>query len=432
MTGWEDFIYFFSFSDQNINNVLIGTALLGIVGGLVGSLVVLSKRTLVIDAISHSMLPGIALGFLISGIKDPLYLLLGGMTTSALSVLMINAFVNRSKIKPDAAIAITLSVLFSIGVILLNLVQNTGNPNQSGLNDFLFGKAASMLSSDLKYFAILNLFALTIIPIFYRQFKIGIFDPIFGHTIGIQRNFVQFLISLLTILTAAAGIQTVGIILMSAIIIAPASAALFWTRNFSKVMMIAAGIGISCSIAGVYISYLFPEMPTGPWVVVVLATLSLFSVLLSPRGLIAKQLQIALNRKKIKIENCLKSLYKVQFNEKRILESVTAEELAHHLFLPSSKLEKTLKKLKRKHWVIHIGNSYCLTDKGKIEAERIIRIHRLWELYLEKYMALPPHLVHDSAESIEHVITPELERALTKIMGKPIFDPHQQKIPYHD
>ena len=75
---------------------------------------------------------------------------------------------------------------------------------------------------------------------------------------------------------------------------------------------------------------------------------------------------------------------------------------------------------------------YCITDSGKIEAERIIRIHRLWELYLEKYMALPAHLVHASAESIEHVITPELEKALTQVMGKPIFDPHQKKIPYRD
>lgn len=430
MTFLEQLIYFFSFQDANINNVLIGTVLLGLAAGTVGTLVVLSKKTLIIDAISHSMLPGICIGFLLSGVKNPFYLMVGAMGSATLAVYLINTFVNYSKIKIDAAIATTLSILFSFGVIMLNVIQNTDNPNQSGLNDFLFGKAASMLQKDLYVFGGLCLVAFICLPLFYRYFKISLFDPIFAQSIGIKKFLVQGLISFLIIITAAAGVQTVGIILISAMIIAPASAALFWTNSFKKTIVYAGLVGMFCSVLGVFISYLSPEMPTGPWIVVVLALVSILSVLFSPNGLLVKQLQMRNNRKSILRENVLKTVYKLKENTSRKTKGISSEQVANFRPTAIRKVKLALKYLKRKGLIVKGGDYWTLTEQGVQEAERIVRVHRLWELYLQKYMHLPSDYVHNSAESIEHIVTPEIEIALQQVMGKPELDPHQQKIPY--
>ncbi|MFT6747332.1 MAG: manganese/zinc/iron transport system permease protein, partial [Glaciecola sp.] len=394
------------------------------------TLVVLSKKTLIIDAISHSMLPGICIGFLLSGVKNPLYLMLGGMGSATLAVYLIDAISKRSKIKIDAAIAITLSILFSLGVIMLNVVQNTGNPNQSGLNDFLFGKAASMIREDLYLFGGLCLITFICLPLFFRHFKISLFDPVFAQSIGIKKVLMQTVISFLIIVTAAAGVQTVGIILISAMIIAPASASLFWTNNFKRTVIYAGVTGAVCSIIGVFISYLSPKMPTGPWIVVTLASVSILSVLFSPKGLLVKQLQIRRNRKSILRENILKTVYKLKEKIEQSNQGVSTEQISNYRPTAIRKVRLALRHLARKGLVVKGGEFWTLTEQGVIEAERIVRIHRLWELYLQKYMHLPSNYVHDSAESIEHIVTPEIERSLEQIMGKPELDPHQQKIPY--
>jgi len=430
MILWEQLTYFFSFRDANITNVLIGTLLLGTAAGMVGTLVVLSKKTLIIDAISHSMLPGICIGFLLSGVKNPLYLMLGGMASATLAVFLIGEISKRSKIKIDAAIAITLSILFSFGVIMLNVVQNTGNPNQSGLNDFLFGKAASMLQEDLLLFGGLCLITFITLPLFFRHFKISLFDPIFAQSIGVKRFIIQSIISFLIIITAAAGVQTVGIILISAMIIAPASASLLWTNNFKRTMIYSGVTGAVCSIVGVFISYLSPKMPTGPWVVVTLASVSILSVLFSPNGLLVKQLQIRKNRKSILRENVLKTVYKLKEKIIKNNQGVSTELVSNYRPTAIRKVKKALKHLQRKGLIVKGGDFWTLTEHGTQEAERIVRVHRLWELYLQKFMHLPSDYVHNSAESIEHIVTPEIERSLEKIMGKPELDPHQQKIPY--
>ena len=145
----QDFIYFFSFKDTSLNIVIFGTLFLGIASGLVGVLTVLSHRALIVDAISHSILPGVCLGFIFSGTKNPVYLIIGGLLSGFLSVLAINYISQKSKIKTDSAIAIVLSVFFSFGVLLLNFIQNSDNHNQTGLSDFLFGKASALLSKDV-------------------------------------------------------------------------------------------------------------------------------------------------------------------------------------------------------------------------------------------------------------------------------------------
>ena len=432
MNFWNDFIYFFSFQDTNITNVVLGTLLLGFTCGIVGVLVVLNKKTLIVDAVSHSILPGICIGFMLSGVKNPIYLISGGMTTGALSVFLVDWVSKVSRIKKDAAIATILSILFSLGVILLNIIQHSENSNQSGLSDFLFGKAATIIRSDLYVFGTMCVIVLVIIPLFYQHFKIALFDNGFAKTIGLNEKLIQSLISGLIVISTAIGIQTVGIVLMSALIITPGSSAFFWTNNFKKSIIISGVFASISSVLGVFISYLSPNMPTGPWIIVMLSTIAVLSSFLSKKGILIKRIKSIKNSRKMVSDNVLKIFYKLGEKENKINGKRSINDIKNFHPIATNELKKGLRILKIKGLILKNGLTWSLSEKGILEAKRIIRIHRLWELYMERFMQIQSDHVHESAESIEHIMTPKLEAELLKLMGKPEKDPHQQIIPYED
>lgn len=432
MIFWDKFTYFFSFQDANITNVLFGTLILGFTCGIVGVLVVLNKKALIVDAVSHSILPGICVGFMLSGVKNPIYLIPGGMVAGTLAVFLVDWISKVSRIKKDAAIAITLSVLFSVGVILLNIIQHSGNSNQSGLSDFLFGKAATIIRSDLYVFGAMCAIVLVIVPLFYQHFKIALFDSGFAKTIGLNGKLIQGLISGLIIISTAIGIQTVGIILMSALIITPASSAFFWTNNFKKSILLSGIFAAISSLLGVYISYISPNMPTGPWIIVMLSTIAILSAFFSKKGIITKRIKAFDNTKKMVSDNVLKIVFKLGEKQNQIDQGKSIEEIKNFRPITTKELKKGLRILKSKGFILEAGFIWILTESGIAEAKRIIRIHRLWELYMEKFMQIQSDHVHESAESIEHIITPELEAELLKTMGKPQSNPHNQNMPYED
>src|SRR5690606_33596687 len=137
----------------NVRWVTLGTVLIGAGAALVGCFTFLKKKSLVGDAVAHAVLPGICLSFILSGTKNPIYLLIGAGITGLISILLMDFISNRSKLKPDSAIAIVLSVFFAVGMMLLSYIQGGTSGNQSGLNHFLFGKAASMVRFDVLVFS---------------------------------------------------------------------------------------------------------------------------------------------------------------------------------------------------------------------------------------------------------------------------------------
>ena len=340
MIFWDKFTYFFSFQDANITNVLLGTLILGFTCGIVGVLVVLNKKALIVDAVSHSILPGICVGFMLSGVKNPIYLIPGGMVAGTLAVFLVDWISKVSRIKKDAAIAITLSVLFSVGVILLNIIQHSGNSNQSGLSDFLFGKAATIIRSDLYVFGAMCAIVLVIVPLFYQHFKIALFDSGFAKTIGLNGKLIQGLISGLIIISTAIGIQTVGIILMSALIITPASSAFFWTNNFKKSILLSGIFAAISSLLGVYISYISPNMPTGPWIIVMLSTIAILSAFFSKKGIITKRIKAFDNTKKMVSDNVLKIVFKLGEKQNQIDQGKSIEEIKNFRPITTKELKK--------------------------------------------------------------------------------------------
>ncbi|MCX6182073.1 MAG: metal ABC transporter permease [Bacteroidetes bacterium] len=431
MVDIQNIIDFLSLKEANVRYVVLGTILLSVASSVIGCFALLRKRALIVDSISHSVLPGVCIGFMISGTKDPLFLLGGAMLTGWLSIYFIDIITRYSKIKADTAIGLNLSVFFAVGILLLTIIQNSGNPNQSGLSDFLFGKAATMVESDMLTFGGMALLVISGVALFYKQFVLISFDMNFAKTIGLNIKFYEFVLSILTVMAVAIGIQTVGVVLMAAMLITPAATARYWTDNLRMMLLIAAVIGAFSGIAGAFISYTYDNMPTGPWIVIVFSLIAIASMIFAPRkGIVAKWFRQKQNSYKIMEDNILKAFYHLGEKEGDFYKKRTVEDLMNLRKFERGRLLNGLKWLSAENTIVHINDTYVLSKRGKAAGERIVRIHRLWELYLKKYLRVADDHVHDDAETIEHIITPELELQLEKLLDYPEEDQHNKKIPY--
>jgi manganese/zinc/iron transport system permease protein len=427
MNGFWDFIFL---NDSNLRIVVPGVLLLCGLSAAIGSFTFLRKRSLIGDAISHSVLPGICIAFILNGEKNIFAFLIGALISGLLSVLAIDYLTKQKFARNDTAIALMLSVFFGLGIVLLTYIQHQGNSAQAGLDSFLFGKAASLNRNDVNIFAWSSAIITILIMVFYRGFKILAFDEQFAASIDFPIRFLKVLLSVLTVWCVATGIQAVGVVLMASLLIAPALAARMWTHSLKIMLVLAAIFGMLAGYSGAMVSYLSPQMPTGPWIVVMASLIALASLIFAPsRGLISQIFEKRRNQQKMLIENILKIFYHLQEKSGGSLRPVLNEDLMNHRSLSEREMKRGLASMQSKGYINHKHETWLLTSSGMNEARRIVRLHRLWELYLQEYLHLDPDHVHDDAEAIEHVITPEIELQLDKILGNPKVDPHQTEIP---
>ena len=276
----------------NLLWILVGTMLLGIASGITGTYSLLQRQSLIGDAAAHAALPGIALAFLLTGMKNLPVLMIGAAITSAVAVYCIQWITNHSKLKPDAAIGVVLASFFGLGIVLLTIVNRSPLGNQSGLNDFIFGKAATMTKVDLTWLFICTSIIIVVSLLFFKEWKLMLFDPIYAKGIGLPVEWMRACLTFLIVLTIVTGIQAVGVILMSALLIIPPMTARLWTRHLATMIVCSAAIGGLSGVLGTYISSLKTGLSTGPIIVLVASSLFLISFIIHPsRGLIGKAKQ---------------------------------------------------------------------------------------------------------------------------------------------
>ncbi len=428
MQALENFI---RLSDPNIISVVLGSILITASSAVVGCFSFLKKKALVGDAVAHSVLPGICLAFIIAGNKDPLIIILGAFTTGWLSLVLIDLIAEKTKIKEDSAIAIILSVFFGIGILLLTAIQHSGNAAQSGLESFLFGKAAALVGRDLIMFSIVAGIVLLTVVLFFKELKIIAFDEAFAKSIGLPVRFLNLLLTSLTVMAVVTGIQAVGVVLMAAILITPAAAARFWTDDLFKMTLIAAFIGTLAGYAGAFVSYTASNMPTGPWIVMIVSVMALLSFFIAPkRGIISRFVDQAKMKETILGENLLKELYRIAEKQGGAAQYIDIDVLNDHRQFPVRALRNKISKFQSSGLLLSDSNSIKLTDDGYEKGKRIVKLHRLWEMYLSSYLKIAPDHVHEDAETIEHIITPQIEAKLESLLDYPDMDPHNKKIPY--
>ena len=267
--------------------VLLGTALLGLASGIAGTFAVLRKESLIGDGLSHAALPGVVIAFLLTGIKDIEVLITGAALSSITAAWLITITVENSKIKFDGALATILSAFFGLGMVLLTYVQSLNNAGQAGLSKFIFGQAATILARDVYITSAAALIIIVLTALFWKELKLISFDVEYAKTLQIPLTFTLILYRSLLIMTIIIGIQSVGAILISSLLIAPAVGARQWTNKLGTMCILAGFFGMVSAIGGTIWSTTVQKLPTGPAIIVILSVIVLLSLIFAPnRGIL--------------------------------------------------------------------------------------------------------------------------------------------------
>tara|TARA_Y100000588_G_scaffold23077_1_gene23190 strand:+ start:6802 stop:7836 length:1035 start_codon:yes stop_codon:yes gene_type:complete len=328
---------------------------------MLGSFAVLRKQSLLGDAISHAALPGIAIAFLITGAKDTNTLLLGALVSGLIGTFWIRGIVTKTHLKSDTALGLILSVFFGFGMLLLTFIQKQPNANQAGLDKYLFGQAATLVESDVWMMAIVTGICLIVMLTFWKEFKILLFDADYTKTLGFNTKTIDILITSFIVLAIVLGLQTVGVVLMSAMLLAPAAAARQWTNSLSKMVFLAAIFGAFSGVFGTAVSASQNNLSTGPVIVIVAGVFVLFSFVFSPkRGLLFKQIRFVKNRRDLELHKTLAFMYHIAETHDNISHPHTIKILNNF----QGYTKGTLQKLVDRGFVELDGNMWHLTEEG--------------------------------------------------------------------
>ena len=356
------------FSDYTLRNISLGTAVLGVICGMLGSFTVLRKQSLLGDAISHAALPGIALAFLITGGKDSNVLLLGALVSGLVGAFWIRGMISKTHLKSDTALGLILSLFFGFGMMLLTYIQKQPNANQAGLDKYLFGQAATLVESDVLLMIGVTGVALLVVLLFWKEFKLLLFDQDYTKTLGFNTKFIDILITFFIVLAIVIGLQTVGVVLMSAMLLAPAAAARQWTSSLAMMVFLAALIGGFSGVFGTAISATQNNLSTGPVIVLVASFFVVISFVFSPtRGLLFKQIRLIKNRRDLKLKKTLQFMYGIAQTHENIDHPHTIRILNNF----QGFTKKSLRKMEENQWILLNKQQWSLTSKGFKEAQNL-------------------------------------------------------------
>jgi manganese/zinc/iron transport system permease protein len=355
--------------DYTLRVVALGSGMLGLVAGALGCFAVLRRQSLLGDAISHAALPGIVLAFILTGTKNPLVLVLGAALAGWLGTLVITVIVRHSRLPADTALGIVLSVFFGAGLVLLTYVQQLPTAAQAGLDTFLFGQAATMLAGDVVVITVLGSLCLAAVAVFWKEFKLLSFDPEYGATQGLPMQAIDILLTTFLVIAIVIGLQTVGVVLMSALVIAPAAAARQWTNSLGIMVLLAAGFGAVAGVSGAIISGALDRMPTGPTIVLAAMLVVVVSLLFAPeRGLAWDAVRRRRQRQQLRTDAVLADLHSLALQHHG--------ERPHHVSVLEmmrggrTDVARTLEVLRaRGHARQDDRGGWLITEAGRVEAE---------------------------------------------------------------
>ena len=419
-----------SLADYNTRVVMFGTVMLGIAGGVVGTYLLLRRRALLADAISHAALPGVAAAFIASvalgrtGRSLPV-LLVGAAVSGLFGIGVVQAITKYTRLSQDAALGIVLSVFFGFGTALLGIIQKMRGVQSAGLNSFIYGKTASLILSDALLIGIAACAVIVLAMLLFKELRLFTFDPAFAAGDGWPVHRLDLLLMTLVLVITVLGLQAVGIVLVVALLIVPSAAARFWTDRLRVMVILSALIGAFGAYVGTAISALAPRLPPGAVIVTVLGAVFVVSFLFGgSRGVIR---MIAVRRDLVRRtlrQNMLRALYETEESGRSRDAAGQLQHLRSVRAWTDGAFRRTLRRLARDHAIYRIADGpWLFTQAGRLEAMRVTRNHRLWEVYLLEHADTAASHVDQGADSIEHVLgdalVAELEAALPRF-GKPL------------
>ncbi|MEC7352723.1 MAG: metal ABC transporter permease, partial [Planctomycetota bacterium] len=313
-TASEHLLDLLFLANWNTRIVVLGVVMLGAAGGVVGSFMLLRRRVLIGDAVSHATLPGIAIAFLVAtglgfeGRSMPV-LLVGALGAGLLGIAAIQLLNHGRRVSHDAALGVVLSTFFGTGVALLGVAQQHPSASVAGLESFIYGKTASMLQADAILIGAVALGTGAVCLLFFKEFRLVCFDPGFARGRGLSVLKLDLLLMSLVVSVVIVGLQAVGVVLVIAILVIPAASARFWTDSTGRMVLIAGGLGALGGWIGAVASAIAPRLPSGALVVLALGGLFLLSLCFGGRrGLLHQGIQSGRRRRRIRREHALRAI----------------------------------------------------------------------------------------------------------------------------
>lgn len=425
-------VRFVSLGDPAVRYALLGSILLGITCGLLGSFLVVRRMALVGDALSHAVLPGVALGFLWNASKDPLAIFIGATLAGLLGTATVFAIKRTTHLKEDTALGMVLAGFFSVGICLVTLFQKLPGGNKSGIDKFLFGQAAALGPDDLRLMLVITLLVVLVLTIGFKEFLLVSFDPAFASVCSLPTRWLQHGLMVLLAFAVVIALQAVGVVLVSAMLITPAATAYLLTDRLHRMLWISSLLGMTAGVMGAFFSFLGSNLSTGPFMVLSASLLFGLAFLFAPkRGVVLRWWRQRSHERRIERENTLKGIYHVLEDLQFRGEAISFRELAERRRITLEEAADEVRALSRNDLAtIGVdGDSLVLTPMGWQRACAIVRNHRLWELYLTHAASVSPDHVHDDAENIEHVLGEDVVRELERRLSYAQHDPHGKPIP---
>lgn len=418
--------------------VLLGTSLLGAVAGMLGCFAVLRRRALAGDVVSHAALPGLCLAFLLLGRREFWAMLLGALGTGLAGMALATCVSRGSRTKEDAALGIVLSTFFGAGVVLSSIIQNrAGGGAKAGLETYIYGQAAGMVLADLVWIAVLSAAVLLCVLLLYKELKVLSFDPEFAQVQGWPTLSLDLALMGMLALVTVTGLPVAGVILMAAMLILPAAAARFWTERLGPMLALAGLLGAIPGVVGTLLSagvvarwlgfdpLAFgpnpSSLPTGPLIVLCGTAIFTVSALFAPRrGAISRAIAAARLRLNTGRENLLRSLYELSEPALPERPAVGLHQLLAARAWHAWQARWLIRWAKWQGLVEPAGAGVRLTPAGLLQARHLVRVHRLWERFLIERADIAPDHVDRDADTLEHLLGPEVVEELHRRMETPL------------
>ncbi|MCS7034922.1 MAG: metal ABC transporter permease [Phycisphaerae bacterium] len=416
--------------------VLWGAVLLGVACGVLGSFVVLRRQSLLGDAIGHAVLPGVVCGFLAAGEKSTPALMLGALAAGLLAAGLISLLSRTTVLKSSECMGAVFTGFYAIGIVLIKRLQNLQVAGQTGLERFLFGQIVGISTQDLIYMGVITAAALACVVAFWRMLAVTSFDREFAASTGVPAVGVEILLTTLLTLAIVVGIQAVGVVLVAAMLVTPAATAYLLTDRLHRMVALAGLFGAAVGVMGILLSLLLAapgrDMPTGPTIVLTAGLLFGVVMLVAPRhGVLPRLIRLTRKRHRTAAENLLRTIYlMIERRGSAGDRRFGVDDIAALRHETPAFVKRMARHAARRGWIDPDSiDPIILTDLGLAEARKIVRNHRLWELFLTQEAHLAGDHVHADAEYIEHLLPPEVVQRLERLLQQPAADPHGRPIP---
>ncbi len=409
-------------TETYFQKALIGGSIVAVVAGVVGCLVVLKRMAFLGDALSHAMIAGVAGGYLVMkmlfGLEAHAPGMLLGSLIAAIATVALISFVSRvSRVKEDTTIGIMYTGIFALGVVAVSIFRHYIHID---LMHFIMGDILGVADTDLWVSGFTAVVVLSIIVLFFRHFQIATFDPIMAASIGLPVLFLDYVLTTCVSLVVVSAVSMVGVILVVGLLITPAATAYLLSDRLDKMMFLAGLFGLTSVVGGLYLCVWLDS--AGGGAIMLFCTLQFLVVLaIAPKyGLLARWLRLKRLIPQQTVEDVLTTILRY--------DGVTSmADIRKYVEEPPQKLKKAMQRMIQDDLLIESPEGFSLTDKGRAEADKVLRAHRLWEAYLAQ-IGTPQDALHPKAHQLEHIREGGAVDYLDEKLGKPGKDPHGQVI----